>query len=89
MDKIMFDLFDLKLEAELVIGPNEREILKAGSDYINDPSDTSVAMIRLAKKQIASLQYRDVPLAMSGADFYRHKSNLISEMDAAISAAYD
>jgi hypothetical protein len=84
----MFDLYDLALSAEMVIGPNERDILNAASKYIDDPTDTSVAMIRLAKEDVASLQYRDVPLSMSGSDFYRHKTNLMSEMDEAISAAY-
>lgn len=84
----MFDLHDLVLNSEMVIGPNEKDILDACSDYIEDPESTTVAMIRLAKKEVQKLQYRDVPLAMSCADFYRHKKNLLNEMDEAISASY-
>ena len=83
----MFDLKDLAIYAQLVIGPNEKDILQAASNKIEDPNNALVGIVRLAKVDVMKLEYGDQPLALSSADFFHHKKNLLSEMDEAINAA--
>ncbi|MGP5159709.1 hypothetical protein [Pseudoalteromonas prydzensis] len=83
----MFDIKELAITAQMVIGQNESDILQAASNKIEDPNNTSVGLIRLAKADVIKLHYGDQPLVMSGSDFYHHKKNLLSEMDEAINAA--
>lgn len=41
----MFDLKDLAIYAQLVIGPNEKDILQAASNKIEDSNTTKVTHI--------------------------------------------
>lgn len=75
--------------AELVIGTNERAILNAATDVIEQPSNTRVGAILFAIERVAELKFDSEPLGLSQVEFARHKSNLLQEMDAAIKAALE
>ncbi len=75
------------VDAHMVIGHNERTILQAASEKIDDPNHTTVGMISLAKREVTNFTYNRSLIGLSESDFLRHKQNLLSEMDEAIKAA--